>query len=146
MKKLYGGLYFSEGSLDTLVYKLSSLASCFQLKKNREMFWVIVFTVMMLFSIVANCILIWIILGKPIFSRLSIYFKANVSSFVFLKRFKLEILKCICNIFFKFLFTSNKGHSKMRTVPNCILACLSFADLSMSIFNCAPNFSYIITK
>ena len=81
MKKLYGGLYFSEGSLDTLVYKLSSLASCFQLKKNREMFWVIVFTVMMLFSIVANCILIWIILGKPIFRRLTIYFKANASSF-----------------------------------------------------------------
>ena len=83
MKKLYGGLYFSEGSLDTLVYKLSSLASCFQLKKKREMFWVIVFTVMMLFSIVANCILIWIILGKPIFRRLTIYFKANASSFVF---------------------------------------------------------------
>ena len=34
----------------------------------------------------------------------------------------------------------------MRTIPNYFLASLGMADLSMCVFNCAPNFTYIIAK
>lgn len=155
-----GNDYDSAGTTDSNNDVSENYSSPYLMPWPQRTSWIAIFTLMLFVAIVGNTLVAWIVLGQYI-----------LYSCLF---FIIGVLWVTCKLFIYFLLDSISAHRRMKTVTNYFLVNylyisehvkmyflftnivfsilwivqvnLSLADLTMSLFNCIFNFTFMLNR